>query len=105
MVFHYAKKCHTLFSEPHMLVTRPGVVAIPIETGNTFLLTFDLLINVQATRSELLGTNYTHSQANLKTWMDIITLYFCSVYLSTDTIIFCITKVFFCHKMCYAVNI
>ena len=35
-----------------------------------------LLINVQVTRSKLLGTHYTHSQAYFKTWMDIITLSF-----------------------------
>ena len=47
----------------------------PIETGNAFLLTFDLLINVQATQSEFLGTHYIHSQAYFKTWMDIITVF------------------------------
>ena len=32
------------------------------------------------TRSELLGTHYTHSQAYFKTWMDIITLFFAPEY-------------------------
>ena len=84
-----------------------------METGNAVLLTFDLLINVQAIRSELLGTHLLTHVLIIKTWMDIITLYFCSrisfyyfvtcnidtfsteVYLSIHKIIFSITKVFF----------